>query len=190
MLRVKKNDRVRIHLQGIVAEGPVRSAYDTMVYDDDGDVLLLHPDDDAGPRSAVLIGYEPEGIEMSDEKSLSPNTGLSGAYRYWKRGDGGHVYLLKPDGEWAQVFPHQLDGTTKYDGEFEYKGYKIVTSREIYNGMWDVVWYPLDDATQVMRRGGFFSGKGAIGYAKGSIIEHLYDLKMLEVRKHDRNRCD
>jgi hypothetical protein len=74
--------------------------------------------------------------------------------------------------------------------EFEYKGYKIVTSREIYNGMWDVVWYPLDDATQVMRRGGFFNGKGAIGYAKGSIIEHLYGLKMLEVRKHDRNRCD
>jgi hypothetical protein len=80
-----------------------------------GDVLLLHPDDDdAGPR-AVLIGYEPEGIEMSDEKSLSPNTGLSGVYRYWKRGDGGHVYLLKPNGEWAQVFPHQLDGTTRYD---------------------------------------------------------------------------
>lgn len=119
MLRAKKNDRVRIHCGGIVAEGPVLSSYDTMVYDDDGDVLLLHPDDDAGPRSAVLIGYEPEGIEMRDENRPRLRAGLPtgemGAYRYWKRGDGGHVYLLQPNDGWVQVFPHITGGLTRYD---------------------------------------------------------------------------
>lgn len=101
MLRVKKNDRVRIHCGGIVAEGPVRTAYDSMVYG--------HASSGDGSGKEV-VGYEPDGIEMSDEKSLSPNTGLPGAYRYWKRSDGGHVYLLKPDGEWTQVFPLVIDG--------------------------------------------------------------------------------
>ena len=104
MIRLKKNDRVRIHSQGIVAEGPVRSIYDSWVYAD-------------GTESGAhnIIGYEPDGIEMSDEKSRAPNTGKLGAYRYWKRGDGGHVYLLQPDGEWVQVFPRTFGGYNSND---------------------------------------------------------------------------
>ena len=108
MLRVKKNDRVRIHSQGLVAEGTVRSVYDSWIYAD-------------GTESGAhnIIGYEPDGIEMSDEKSRALKagvpTGKLGAYRYWKRGDGGHVYLLKPDGEWVQVFPRTFGGYNSND---------------------------------------------------------------------------
>lgn len=108
MLRVKKNDRVRIHSQGITAEGPVLSAYDCEINGHTRDNPIRQ-----------LIGYEPEGIEMRDENRPrllhGLPTGKMGAYRYWKRGDGGHVFLLKDNGEWAQVFPHQTGGWTRYD---------------------------------------------------------------------------
>lgn len=109
MIRVKKNDRVRIHSQGLVCEGPVLSAYDTWI---DGPGLR-------DPSSTKVIGYEPEGIEMRDENRTrllhGLPTGEMGRYGYWKRGDGGHVYLLQDDGEWVQVFPHTMDGKTRYD---------------------------------------------------------------------------
>lgn len=74
--------------------------------------------------------------------------------------------------------------------EFLFEGYIIRTSREIYNGMWDVVWYPVDDATEVIERGGFFSGKDAIGYAKHSILDHMESLRQLEEKKYVSNVSD
>lgn len=96
MLRVKKNDRVRIHCQGIVAEGKVDTVYDTRVYHGTLDNPVRY-----------LIGYEPDGIEMHDEKNKRPH--------YWKRDDDGHVYLLELSGEWTQVYPRTCGGWTRYD---------------------------------------------------------------------------
>lgn len=98
-LRVRKDDRVKITVTNrdtglpFTAEGPVLSAYDKSVY---------KPGTNSGIRN--IIGYQPAGIEMTDE--------LTNLYRYWKQGDGGRVWKLV-DEEYVQVYPIHFEGVVR-----------------------------------------------------------------------------
>lgn len=92
-LRVIPNDRVRIKAQGIVAEGPVQSSYSRDVW---------NKPTTSAEANHKRIGYEPAGIEMTDDRS-------GGSPRYWKAEDGGIVEKLVGD-KYIQVYPIHFEG--------------------------------------------------------------------------------
>lgn len=64
-----------------------------------------------------------------------------------------------------------------------YLNYWIWTTRDIFNGMYDVLWEPIDHPDQRMTKGPFVGKDNAIRHAMLSIDDHLESLKQLGIEE-------